>query len=81
MAGKIFISYRRDDDPGSTGRLYDWLEKEFGRDELFMDVEGHIRLGDNFVQAIDSRVELCEVMLAVIGRRWLGAVDQTGQSR
>ncbi len=34
----IFISYRRDDARGSSGRLYDWLCIGFGRDRVFRDV-------------------------------------------
>ena len=33
--GKIFINYRRGDDPGAAGRLYDRLEQEFAQDDLF----------------------------------------------
>ncbi len=43
--GKIFINYRRDDDPGFTTALYMHLEEEFGRARLFMDVEGYIKPG------------------------------------
>ncbi len=43
--GKIFISYRRDDDPGFAQALYLRLEQEFGGENLFMDVEGHIKPG------------------------------------
>jgi hypothetical protein len=46
--GKIFISYRRDDDPGFAHALYLRLEQEFGGESLFMDVEGHIEPGDDF---------------------------------
>jgi GMP synthase PP-ATPase subunit len=31
MAGKIFINYRRDDSPGTAGRLHDRLAQTFGR--------------------------------------------------
>jgi hypothetical protein len=34
----IFISYRRDDACGASGRLYDWLRIAFGRDRVFRDV-------------------------------------------
>jgi hypothetical protein len=36
---KVFICYRRDDSAGSAGRVKDRLEKEFGSDLLFMDVD------------------------------------------
>lgn len=70
MAGKIFINYRRGDAPDSTGRLYDRLEQEFGADNLFMDVEGHIKPGDDFVHVLDSQVAASDIILAVIGPRW-----------
>jgi hypothetical protein len=34
----IFISYRRDDARGASGRLYDWLRIGFGRERVFRDV-------------------------------------------
>ncbi len=37
MAAKVFISYRRDDSAGYAGRVRDRLERELGRDLLFMD--------------------------------------------
>jgi hypothetical protein len=81
MAGKIFISYRRDDDPGFAQALYLRLEQEFGGDNLFMDVEGHIKAGDDFVAVLNDQVARCDVLLAVIGERWLGAADGDGTRR
>src|SRR5258706_6392799 len=79
---KIFINYRRGDDPGFTTALYMHLEEKFGRSSLFMDVEGHIKPGDDFVEVLQSQVSQCEVLLVVIGPRWtdllaarLGDVD------
>lgn len=37
MPCKIFINYRRGDDPGFTGRLFDFLENAFSADQLFID--------------------------------------------
>ncbi len=34
----LFISYRRDDARGASGRLYDWLRIAFGRERAFRDV-------------------------------------------
>jgi hypothetical protein len=39
MAAKIFINYRRGDDPGYAGRLCDQLRKAFGTNQVFMDVQ------------------------------------------
>ena len=37
MAGKIFINYRRGDEPGFTQALLGRLEQTFSRDQLFID--------------------------------------------
>ena len=69
MAGKIFINYRRGDDPGFSQLLYSRLEDEFKVDNLFMDVEGHIRPGDDFVEVLSAQVAASDILLAVIGPR------------
>lgn len=70
MAGKIFINYRRGDDPGFTTALYMRLEEKFGAGNLFMDVEGGIKPGEDFVEVLRAQVAQCDVLLAVIGPRW-----------
>jgi TIR domain len=75
MPGKIFINYRRADDPGFTTALYQRLETEFSADELFMDVEGDIKPGDDFLVVINARVADAEVMLVVIGPRWTDLME------
>ena len=70
MAGKIFINYRRNDDPGFTQALYQRLEDDFASEDLFMDVEGQIKPGDDFVEVLSGRVSAADVMLVVIGPRW-----------
>jgi TPR repeat protein len=69
MPGKIFINYRRGDDPGYTQALYQRLEDEFASGDLFMDVE-YIKPGDNFVDVISDQVAAADVVLVVIGPRW-----------
>ena len=61
MAGKIFINYRRDNDPGYTQALYQRLEDEFASADLFMDVKGSIKPGDNFVEVPSTQVGTCDV--------------------
>src|SRR5215831_18975595 len=80
MAGKIFINYRRDDSPGTAGRLHDRLAPTFGRNNLFMDVD-HIPAGVDFVDFLRSQVAACDVFLAVIGPNWLDAKDDSGRRR
>jgi hypothetical protein len=80
MAGKIFINYRRDDSPGTAGRLHDRLAQTFGRNNLFMDVD-HIPAGVDFTEYLHSQVAVCDVFLAVIGPNWLDAKDDSGGRR
>ena len=80
MSGTIFISYRRGEDQGFAGRLYDRLERTFRRQQLFMDVDS-IAPGQDFVSVLEARVDECVVMLALIGRGWLSAVDAAGRRR
>jgi WD40 repeat protein len=81
MAGNIFISYRRSDDPGFAQALYLRLEQEFPGDSLFMDVEGQIKPGDDFEAVLNAQVAQCDVLLAIIGERWIDAVDEEGHRR
>lgn len=70
VAGKIFINYRRGDDAGFTQALYQRLEDEFTAADLFMDVEGHIKPGDDFVEVLNRQVASADILLAIIGPRW-----------
>jgi hypothetical protein len=80
MAAKVFISYRREDSAGHAGRVHDRLEREFGHDLLFMDVDS-IPLGANFIKVLRDEVGKCDVLLAVIGHHWLDARDKNGERR
>jgi TIR domain-containing protein len=80
MAGNIFINYRRDDDAGFTQALYSRLEQVFPSESLFMDVD-NIAPGLDFVQVLNEEVARCDVVIAVIGKNWLGATDETGERR
>ena len=80
MSGRIFISYRRQDSAGYTGRLFDRLSNHFGQANIFMDIDT-IELGVDFTQKIQEAVTSCDVLLAVIGPIWLTVTDADGQPR
>ena len=80
MTSKIFISYRREDGGGHAGRVHDRLARELGTKSLFMDVDA-IPLGSNFVKVLREEVGRCQVLLALIGPRWLEARDEHGRRR
>ncbi|HEY0759725.1 MAG TPA: toll/interleukin-1 receptor domain-containing protein [Acidisarcina sp.] len=79
MSG-VFISYRREDSGGYAGRLFDILSAHFGRENTFMDIDA-ISGGDNFVTVIEQKIGLCNVLLAVIGERWLTITGEDGKRR
>jgi hypothetical protein len=76
----FFISYRREDSAGYAGRLFDRLVARLGRDHVFRDVED-IAPGDDFADSIRRRLIICDVLLVIIGPRWLTATDQKGRKR
>jgi WD40 repeat protein len=78
--GRIFISYRREETAYPAGWLFDRLASHFGRDQVFKDVDS-IEPGDDFVERITSAVESCDVLLALIGDRWLAITNPDGQRR
>jgi flagellar basal body-associated protein FliL len=80
MSGQIFISYRRDDSAASAGRLYDRLSGRFPSNRIFLDVD-NIAPGIDFVKAIEKSVGSCDVLISVVGKRWLTATDEDGKRR
>lgn len=79
-AGRIFISYRREDTAYPAGWLFDRLAEHFGPGQVFKDVDS-VDLGDDFAEVITTAVGSCDVLLALIGDRWLSITDDTGRRR
>ena len=76
----ILISYRREDASYPAGRLYDRLSARFPQNQIFMDVDT-IEPGIDFVEAIEESVGSCDVLIAVIGIRWLSSSNAAGKRR
>jgi hypothetical protein len=68
----IFLSYRREDTKGITGRISDRLKIRFGKSSIFLDTE-MIPAGVDFRTYIETVLADCKVMLVIIGPRWTGA--------
>jgi hypothetical protein len=68
--GHIFISYRRDDSAGYTRAIYDQLAERFTQERIFMDVDA-IEPGLPFDEVINQAVSRCEILLVIIGKRWM----------
>jgi len=80
MPNKIFINYRRDDSIATAGRLRDRLAQAFGARHVFMDVD-NIPAGVDFHAHLDAQITACDVVLVLIGPRWLNSTDEKGQRR
>jgi TIR domain len=78
--GRIFISYRRRDARDLAGRISDSLITHFGEDDIFMDIDA-IEPGLDFASEITKAVASCDILLAVIGPRWLTITDSAGRRR
>jgi TIR domain len=79
-AGRVFISYRREETAYAAGWLFDRLADRFGRGQIFKDIDS-IQLGDDFVEVITTAVGSCDVLLALIGEQWLTITDEQGTAR
>jgi TIR domain len=81
MAGKIFISYRRDDSRYQAQRIYEAFLRKLPRETILMDVDA-IPLGVNFVKVLEGWVEQCDVLLVLMGAGWANSTDsRTGKRR
>lgn len=78
--GGIFISYRQSDSAGWANWLYGRLRQEFGDPNLFRDVNT-TEPGLDYVEAVERTVAQCNVLIAVIGPKWLTVEDKDGKRR
>ena len=79
MPQKIFISYRRQDSAANMLGIGQYLEHEFGRKNVFIDVD--MRAGAKFPTVLRQRLAECKVMLVLVGPEWLNACDENGTRR
>lgn len=74
MNDPIFISYRRNDQPGYVARIADDLKSAFG-DVVFRDVE-NILAGDHWPQVLKRKVSQAQVVIAVVGSQWASTLAE-----
>jgi TPR repeat protein len=75
---RITISYRRDDSGVITGRIFDRLAAHYGREAVFRDIDS-IQPGTDFREQIDKVIDESDVVLAIVGPRWMG--QRAGHNR
>jgi hypothetical protein len=78
--GHVVINYRREEASAYAGRLYDRLAREFGAEQVFMDIDT-LEPGTDYVEAIQNAVNRCSAMVTVIGPDWTSAHDERGRRR
>jgi TIR domain/SIR2-like domain len=75
---RVFISYRRSDTPSAGRQLADALKRRFGAESVFIDTRD-LDLGSSWRSEITQRVGDADVVLAVIGPRWVTIADERGR--
>ncbi|MCZ6887487.1 MAG: toll/interleukin-1 receptor domain-containing protein, partial [Gammaproteobacteria bacterium] len=80
IRSKVFISYRREDSAPYARLIHQSLSDFMDENEIFMDIDA-IEDGEDFVQAIETAVSDCDVMLVVVGKRWANISSDDGEKR
>src|SRR5690349_4323763 len=71
QVGRIFVSYRRADDPFGAGLVAAVLRDRFGQHGVFLDTWVLNRRGDPQI-GLEEGLDASAVVLVLIGRRWEG---------
>lgn len=77
---RIFVSYRRTDSRYAARGIADRLRAQFGRSEVFMDVDS-LDAGVDFVEGVLRAIHKSAVVLVLIGDHWLLAEDNWNRRR
>ncbi len=77
MSG-IFINYRRADSEDYAKRIFKHLSKQFGGDQVFMDVN-RLEPGEKFRDEIKKVLVNCDFFIVIIGTAWL-TVNEDGHT-
>ena len=80
MQPSIFVSYRREDSEDAAELIRATLLTQFGDKEVFMD-KFSIQAGAEWPSTISTALDSAEVMLVIIGRKWLKVSDEWGLRR
>lgn len=75
---RIFISYRRRDEPDFVERMCDRFESRYGEENVFMDRK--IPDFAHFEKHIIEEVDKSDVLVAVIGTQWLDLLKENSES-
>jgi hypothetical protein len=72
---KIFLCYRREDSRWPTQWIYNALVDHFGSESVVWDIDS-IPYGVDFREYLNKEVSKCDILLAVMGDKWLEILKQ-----
>jgi hypothetical protein len=76
---RIFVSYRRADSPCFAERIRDWFMLAYRRENVFMDFDAIPPFVDFEVFIVEQIIKV-DVMLVIIGPRWLEMLNERMKS-
>jgi hypothetical protein len=77
---RIFVCYRREDTFHITGRLGDRLRAQYGANSVFVDVNSN-EAGVEYQRTTLAALRASDIVLVVIGDRWLGGRGLLSRAR
>lgn len=77
---QVFISYRREDSAGHAARLAAELQRDYDDETVFFD-QSTIKAGEPFPDRLQNAVTQSEIVLAIVGARWLSCKTEEGKRR
>lgn len=81
VRGRILLSYRQEETAGYAGWLYDRLVNHLGEGRVVKDIIDAIRPGEDLVEVVTATVRSCDLVLVLIGDRWLTITDAADRRR
>ncbi|GIH10875.1 ATP-binding protein [Rhizocola hellebori] len=76
----VFVNFRNGDEPYAAALIYRTLAERFGPDTVFRSTDS-LQPGTKWAEEIWVALEECDILVAVIGPRWLEMKDAAGRMR
>ena len=76
---RVFINYRHNDIELGAQLLHDRLADRLGRENVFLDVPD-LQPGTKWLEEIKRRLASCDVLLLLIGPRWVSTMRERGHA-
>lgn len=77
---RVFVSFRNGDEPFGAVLIHLVLAGRLGEENVFRSSYS-VRPGDDYVLGITTAIHRCDVLLAVIGARWMSVTGRAGHPR